>query len=115
MQDFVALRSDVLKKMTFDVAIFGNYPDIANRNEIHSDDRYTIYRLLNTCFMRWFESPLASGLVATSHVSYHVINKRYSAPFGHEPAEIAERFAESLNDIVFIDIFAFTTCFAFVF
>ena len=47
------------------------------------------------------------------HVPYDVINKRYSALIGRLPAENAERFAESLNDIVFIDISAFTAYFAF--
>ena len=28
MQNFVAIRSAVLEKMTFEVAIFGNFPDI---------------------------------------------------------------------------------------
>ena len=28
MQNFAAIRSAVLEKMTFEVVIFGNYPDI---------------------------------------------------------------------------------------
>ena len=28
MQNFVTIRSDVLKKMTFEVFILGNFPDI---------------------------------------------------------------------------------------
>ena len=70
-----------------------------------------MYRLLYTYVLHWLNSLLASALVATSHVAYDVINKFYSAPFGHGPVEIAERFANSLNDIVFIDII----CFHYVF
>ena len=60
---------------------------------------------------------IASGVNACCyrHVPYDVINKRYSASFGRQPAENAERFAELLNDIVFIDISAFTAYFAFRF
>ena len=60
---------------------------------------------------------IASGVNACCylHVPYDVINKWYSPSFGHKPTENAERFAESLNDIVFIDIFAFTAYFAFGF
>ena len=60
---------------------------------------------------------IASGVNACCyrHVPYDIINKRYSASFGRSPAENAERFAEPLNDTVFIDISAFTACFAFGF
>ena len=49
------------------------------------------------------------------HVSYDVIKKCYSKSFGRYPAENAKQFAESLNNIVFIDISAFTAYFAFGF
>ena len=60
---------------------------------------------------------IASGVngCCYRYVPYDVINKRYSASFGRLPAENAERFAESLNDFVFIDISAFTAYFAFEF
>ena len=31
MQNFAAIRSAVLEKITFEVAIFGNFPDIPER------------------------------------------------------------------------------------
>ena len=60
---------------------------------------------------------IASGVNVCCYrqVAYDVINKRYSASCGRYPVEIAERFAESLNDIVLIDISAFTAYFAFGF
>ena len=60
---------------------------------------------------------IASGVNACCyrHVPYDVINKRYSVSFGRWPAENAERFTKSLNDIVFIDISAFTSYFPFGF
>ena len=53
---------------------------------------------------------IASGVDACCHrhVPYDVINKRLSASFGRKPAENAEGFVEPLNDIVFIEISAFT-------
>ena len=56
---------------------------------------------------------IASGVdpCCYRHVPYDVINKRLLASFGRLSAENAKRFAKSLNDIVFIDISAFTACF----
>ena len=58
---------------------------------------------------------IASGINACCyrHVPYDVINKRIFRP--QVRPENAEHFAESLKDIVFIDISAFTMCFAFGF
>ena len=56
---------------------------------------------------------MASMLAATSHVPYDVVNKHCSESFGRKLAENAERFADSLNNIVFIDISAFTACVAY--
>ena len=60
---------------------------------------------------------IASGVNACCHRHdpYDIINKRLSSSFSYYPAENAERFAKSLNDMVFIDISAFTTYFAFGF
>ena len=70
--------------------------------KLNSDD---IYHLSKDRFRERLESPLASTLIATSHVPLTSL----------KPAENAERSAESWNDIVYIDASAFTACFAFVF
>ena len=83
---------------------------LANQNEINSD--IIIFLPPSLAMAR-----IASGVNAWCyrHVFYDVINKRNSASFGRLPAENAERFVESLNDFVFIDISAFTAYFAFRF
>ena len=85
---------------------------LTNHNEINSDD--TLPFIIFIIPVSWVGSNRFRGQrLLLSPCSHDVINKCYSASFGRLPPENAERFAESLNDIVFIDISDFTARFAF--
>ena len=63
-------------KMQFWIELAAPYT-LANHNKINSNNTLPFIIFFKTPFLRWLESPLASMLVATSHVPYDVI-KRYS-------------------------------------
>ena len=166
MQNFAAIRSAILEKMTFEVAIFGSFPDIpklklsllswlwkagcdvvrlyvlqsyrsctfckhktrgetqfwielarytlANHNEINSDDTlpFIIFLTPASCNgsnhlrrQRLLLSPCS--LWRHKQTLFGIIRPLTGGK--------CQRFAESLNDFVFIDISAFTAYFEFRF
>ena len=167
MQNFAAIRSAVLEKMTFEVAIFGCFPDIperklslpswvmeggcdvarlyvlqsyrsctffkrktrgdtqfwielaapftiANNNEMNSDDRLPFIIFLTPISWDgsnrlWRQRLLPSPCSLWRHKQTLVGVIRPLA------GGKCRRFPRSLNDIVFIDISAFTAYFAFGF
>ena len=87
---------------------------LANHNGINSDDTlpFIIFVTPVSCDSSnrlWRQRLLLSQCSLWRH------KKFYWASFDRWPAENAKYFAESFNDIVFIDISVFTACFAFVF
>ena len=89
---------------------------LANINEINSDDilRFIIFLSPVSCdgsdrllYRRLF--------LPTMFPMTYALNKHFLASLSRKPAENAERFAESLNDINYINISAFIACFAFGF
>ena len=131
MQNFAAIRSAVLKKVTFEVTIFGYFPDIVTPVVSGCDvvKLYVLQSFRSCTFCKrktrgetqfWMELPAPYTLANHDEInSYQPCSLwRHKQTLFRVIRSLAggkcrTLIAESLNDIFFIYISAFTVCFAF--